>query len=117
MILDHLDEFEGGSNNLGVKAMQTSLYNSKKARRNPNKVRDDVNTHHLKLMVNTEDKGVNSTNLKSLRKIISKHLRRNILEQSPQIAKLNKLLYLNSLKCSSLRCINKTLATRLQMNA
>ena len=75
------------------------------------------NTHHLKMIVNTSDREVNSSNLKSLRKIINKHLRINILEQSPQIAKHNKLLYLNSLKCSSLRCVNKTLATRLQMNA
>jgi len=74
--------------------------------------RDKFNTFHLKMMFDTKDKKIIKHNLKTTKCILNQYLRKNVLF-SKQITNKNKIVYLNTLKCSSLRCINKSLVTRL----
>ena len=76
--------------------------------------RDKFNTHHLRALVNTGNPQLDSFNLRAVRKTLAKHLRRNVME-SHQISHENKLIYLNTLKCSVLRACNKSLVARLEI--
>lgn len=86
---------------------------SRKGRNEVNK-RDKFNTFHLKAMLESGDFEETAYNLMTTRNILNKHLRHNVLESS-QIDDKSKLVYMNTLKTSSLRCSNKHLAVRLQI--
>lgn len=73
---------------------------------------DGFNTYHLEALFDTKEE-VSRHNLKTTRKIFTKLLRNEVLD-SFQIKGESKLLYLKTLKCSSLRFMNKRLANRLQ---
>ena len=75
MIMDNEREFFLGKDNLGLQKMQTKLFGSKKMKKDRIKLRDKFNTYHLNLIVNTPSKKVNSDNLRSITKILNKHLR------------------------------------------
>lgn len=94
--------------------LKTLSKNSKVGTVEKNK-RDKFNTFHLKMMFDTKDKKILKHNLKITNLVLNKLLRKNVLN-SKQITGRNKIVYLNTLKCSSLRCINKKLVTRLQMS-
>lgn len=88
---------------------------SKVGRTEVNK-RDKFNTYHLRALFGGKDPQLVSRNLRTTRAILSRHLRANVLG-SRQISDRNKALYLNTMKCSVLRCSNRALAVRLQMAA
>jgi hypothetical protein len=103
-----------GKTNVGLENMQRLLSRKSRVGRSEVNKRDKFNTFHLKAMVETGDLEEIAHNLRTTRKILNKHLRSNVLE-SRQIDSESKLIYMNTLKCCSLRCSNKKLAVRLQI--
>ena len=113
ILLDHEEEF-ACPDNIGLEAMKAQLrQRSRVGRREENK-RDKFNTHHLKALVSSRNPQLDSFNLRAVHKTLNKWLRSNVME-SHQISPENKLIYLNTLKCSVLRCCSKKLVTRLEM--
>lgn len=86
---------------------------SRTGRKEQNK-RDRFNTHHLKALVNSGDEELDRFNLKVTHRVLSQHCRYNVMT-SHQISTDNKLVYLNTLKCSVLRSMSKSLVSRLEM--
>jgi hypothetical protein len=87
---------------------------SKVGRTEVNK-RDKFNTYHLRVLLGGRDPEITKKNLRTTRRILSRYLRRNVFF-SKQITIANKSLYLNTMKCSALRCLHQSLAVRLQMS-
>ena len=79
------------------------------------KRRDRFNTIHLSQMFKTTDPELQLFNLQTTRKLLGKWMRSEIMK-SKQIEGHSKIVYLNSLKCSAIRCANPNLAVRLQMS-
>jgi hypothetical protein len=74
---------------------------------------DGFNTHHLSALFDSPNDEEVRFNLQTTRRLFSKLARKEVL-QSFQIKGQAKLLYLNTLKCSSIRFMSKMLAGRLQ---
>lgn len=89
--------------------------NSRLGRTEKNK-RDKFNTHHLAQLFNDKSQDVRFFNLLTTRRILCRFLRSNV-KDSYQIKESSKLVYLNTLKCTALRCCNSKLAVRLQMTS
>ena len=114
--MDHLEEFTrpNNENNSGLEAMNAQLRQRSKVGRHEENKRDKFNTHHLRALVSSGDERLDSFNLRAVRRTLNKNLRKNVME-SHQITDENKLIYLNTLKCSALRCCSKKLVTRLEI--
>lgn len=80
------------------------------------KKRDKFNTHHLAQLFNDKNQDVRVFNLLTTKRILCRYLRKNV-KNSYQISEPSKLIYLNTLKCTALRCSNSKLAVRLQMTS
>jgi hypothetical protein len=52
-----------------------------------------------------------------IRKMLSSNLRRDIMNSSQLKNDESRLIYLNTLKCTVLRCVNGSLTSRLQMGS
>lgn len=70
---------------------------------------------HLQALFFNCPQQVSSHNLRILKNLLKKKLRKETLA-SVQIQDKNKLVYLNTLKSTALRCSNKGLAIRLQLS-
>jgi hypothetical protein len=116
IILDNLREYGCGRSNSAVAGMLRLLSKDSKVGRTEINKRDKFNTYHLRALLGGEDSAVIRSNLRTTRRILSRHLRRNVL-QSRQISDPNKTLYLDTMKCSALRCLHQSLAVRLQMSS
>ena len=78
--------------------------------------RDKFNTYYLKMIIEGGGPPDGKKNLRAISSILNKHIRNDVLFRSPQIRTDDqRLLYLNTLKCSSLRSMSKKLVTRLQI--
>jgi len=112
--LKYVEHFEiQGKNNKGLNKMLNSLKERAEQNDKLKDYRDGFNTSHLEDLF--EDKKSSSFNLSITSRILSKQLRKEVFK-SCQIKKTCKILYLNSLKSASLRCINRKLAVRLQLS-
>lgn len=116
IILDNLREYRRMAGNTPVCNMLKMLSKNSKVGRTEVNKRDKFNTYHLRALFSSKDAQLIAHNLKTTRVILSRHLRQNVLS-SRQISDCNKALYLNTMKCSVLRCSNKALAVRLQIAA
>jgi flagellar motor component MotA len=115
IILDNLREYSSIRNNSAVTAMLKLLSKDSKVGRNEVNKRDKFNTFHLRLLLSGRDAELVRANLRVTRRILARHLRHNVL-QSRQITPAHKAIYLNTMKCSALRCLHQGLAVRLQMS-
>jgi hypothetical protein len=113
IILNNLDKYQiPNTRNLGVENMMKKLKDRFVGKKSKSMV-DGFNTYHLQALFSVEDDHISKFNMKTTRSIFTKLLRKEVLT-SYQIKGDGKLLYLNTLKCSSLRFMNKRLANRLQ---
>jgi hypothetical protein len=92
-----------------LKLLSDRMQGVKKTRRRP----DCFNTSHLQALFDLEDRELSAFNLKTTRKIFSSELRKEVFSSS-QLKGENRLVYLNTFKCCSLRFMNRKLAYRLQ---
>ena len=90
-------------------------YTEKSKKTNNYDIIDGFNTYRLNDLLETDDSSINTTNLRISQHILNKHLRKDVFG-SKQLANNEErsLLYLNTLKCSSLRMVNNSLALRLK---
>ena len=116
IILDILREYRKAAGNTAVCSMLKLLSKNSKVGRTEVNKRDKFNTYHLRALFGGKDAQLLAHNLRTTRALLSTHLRQNVLA-SRQISDRNKALYLNTMKCSVLRCSNRALAVRLQMAA
>lgn len=113
IILKRLKQYKlEGQINTGVQKMMKMLgdRNNKKSK----SLVDGFNTYHLQSLFDIEQEAISRFNLKTTRKIFTEMLRKEVLESCQIRGNENKSLYLTTLKCSSLRFINRKLANRLQ---
>ena len=92
-----------------------NLLEEKMEKKKVNDMIDGFNTEHLKALFNECSSDVASENLRVTQELFKKELRKEVFSSS-QIKGDNKVIYLNTLKCSSLRFSSKTLALRLQLS-
>lgn len=116
IILDNLREYRKVGANAPICSMLKMLSKNSKVGRTEVNKRDKFNTYHLRALFSGKDNQIVHHNLKTTRLLLSRHLRQNVMD-SRQISDDNKALYLNTMKCSVLRCSNRALAVRLQMAA
>jgi len=94
------------------------MLNKLKVRSNKKKslrdYKDGFNTSHFEALFDVDEQTA-KFNLQTTRRLFSTTIRKDVLNSS-QISNENKIIYLNSLKCSSMRLMNKTLAVRLQIS-
>ena len=117
LFLDNLAFFKGGASNPGIIEMNRRLderaYSNRNGKKRVNK-RDLCNLHIIMGLIQCEDDEVNSSNLRSIQTILKGKLRKDVIDKSDQIKGDKKIVYLNTLKCSSLRSIHSNLFKRLQ---
>jgi len=75
---------------------------------------DSFNFEHLKALFLNCSPSTTTKNLRTTQKLLSKYLRKDVFSSRQIKDEESQLLYLNTLKCSSIRCMNKDLALRLQ---
>ena len=92
------------------------LLDEKMKRKNVKDMIDGFSTEHLKTLFNDCTEDETAENLEVTQELFKKHLRNEVMTSSQIKGDSQRQLYLNTLKCSSLRFSSKILAQRLQLS-